>query len=86
MAEVIAVRFKDAGKAYYFDPKGQKVAAGLKVVVDTARGPELGEVVIANQFVDDQSVVKPLRELIRVADADDLRRDEENKKKERKKE
>ncbi|MDD6284621.1 MAG: stage 0 sporulation family protein [Firmicutes bacterium] len=83
MAEVIAVRFKDAGKAYYFDPKGQKVAAGLKVVVDTARGPELGEVVITNKFVDDQSVVKPLRELIRVADADDLRRDEENKKKEK---
>jgi cell fate regulator YaaT (PSP1 superfamily) len=83
MAEVIGVRFKDAGKAYYFDPKGVKVEPGLKVVVDTARGAELGEVVIPNRMVDDQTVVKPLRELIRIADADDLKRNEENTAKEK---
>ncbi len=81
MAEVIGVRFKENGKSYYFDPKGDNYKTGDLVVVDTARGIELGEVANSNLVVSDDDVVHPLREVVRRATDADIRRREENKKK-----
>ena len=78
MAEIVGVRFKDAGKTYYFDPAGHTVAAGDMVVVETARGIECGEVAIPNRTVNDDSVVKPLKSVIRVATEEDKKRVKEN--------
>lgn len=80
--EVIAVRFKPTGKAYFFDPVGQRVSVGDNVILETARGPEFGEVVTANRTVEAKNVVQPLRPLIRVATKEDIEHHELNKKKE----
>lgn len=72
MTEVIGVRFKEVGKIYYFSPKNAKIAAGEKVIVETARGVECGDVVIGNFMVEDEKVVRPLKEIIRVATDEDL--------------
>lgn len=61
MAEVIGVRFKNMGKVYYFDPNGGKLAAGDRVVVETSRGVECGEVAMANRDVADDTIVQPLK-------------------------
>ncbi|MCI5651566.1 MAG: stage 0 sporulation family protein [Ruminococcus bromii] len=78
MAEVIGVRFKNMGKVYYFDPNGEKLDSGDRVVVETARGVECGEVAMANRDVAEESIVQPLKKLIRKATKDDLRRVAEN--------
>ncbi len=83
MAEVVGVRFKDTGKAYYFDPAGEKLRHGDKVIVETARGVECGVVAMENREVKDSTIVQPLRKLVRRATADDLRRTEENRRKEK---
>lgn len=83
MAEVISVRFKDSGKPYYFDPKGEVFSKGDKVIVDTARGMVFGEVTQANTQVDDGEVIQPLREVVRRASAEDERRNLENHRKEK---
>jgi cell fate regulator YaaT (PSP1 superfamily) len=83
MTEVIGVKFSETGKSYYFDPDGQKLSVGQKVVVDTARGVEFGEVSMENSEVPDESVVKPLRKMIRAATQEDIRKNEENRKKEK---
>ncbi len=82
MAEVISVKFKDSGKPYYFDPKGETFAKGDEVIVDTARGMVFGEVTQTNTQVPDETVIQPLREVIRRATEEDVRRDRENKRKE----
>ena len=84
MAEVIGVRFKENGKSYYFDPKGKGYKIGDLVIVDTARGIELGEVANGNQTVPDDDVVQPLREVVRMATDADLKHREELKEKEKK--
>lgn len=84
MTEVIGVRFKQVGKIYYFSPNGVKMPVGEKVIVETARGIECGEVAISNRQINDEGIVKPLKTVIRVANKDDLRRIEENKIKEKK--
>ena len=81
MAEVIGVKFKDAGKVYYFDPDGHTLEQGARVVVETARGIECGTVANANREVPDEEIVKPLKKLLRVATPEDLAHIEENKKK-----
>lgn len=78
MAEVIGVRFKNMGKVYYFDPNSEKLSADDHVVVETARGVECGEVAMANRDVADDSIVQPLKKVIRKATKDDLRRVAEN--------
>ena len=80
MAEVIGVRFKEVGKVYYFDPKGEKLNSGDMVIVETARGIECGQVATANKIVDDENIVHPLKPLIRKATKNDLNHVEENKK------
>lgn len=83
MAEVIGVRFKEVGKIYYFDPDGQELKKGDRVIVETVRGVECGEVALENREISDEEIVKPLKKLIRKADEKDLRALEENKKKEK---
>ena len=83
MAEVIGVRFKEVGKIYYFDPDGNTLKKGDRVIVETVRGIECGEVTMENREVDDEQIVKPLKKLIRSATPDDLETLEKNKKKEK---
>lgn len=66
------------GKVYYFDPNSEKFSADDHVVVETARGVECGEVAMANRDVADDSIVQPLKKVIRKATKDDLRRVAEN--------
>ncbi len=82
MAEVIGVRFKEVGKIYYFDPDSKKLKKGEKVIVETVRGVECGEVALENREISDEEIVKPLKKLIRKATERDLATLEENKKKE----
>ena len=83
MAEVIGVRFKEVGKVYYFDPNNKRLKENDTVIVETSRGIECGKVAIANKEVPDDEIVHPLKKLIRVATKDDLRKLEENAKKEK---
>ncbi len=83
MAAVIGVRFKSTGKVYYFDPKGIKLQKGDMAIVETARGVECGEVAMENREVQDENIVQPLKSLIRKATAEDIKKLEENKAKEK---
>ncbi len=83
MAEVIGVRFKEVGKVYYFDPLNNKLRIGDKVIVETARGLECGEVAMANKEISDDELNHPLKPLVRIATPDDIRRVEENREKEK---
>ena len=78
MTEVIGVRFKKVGKVYYFDPSGLKVEKDQAVIVETARGAEYGEAVMGNELVPDESIVKPLKKVLRVATPADQKTMEEN--------
>ena len=71
MIEVIGVRFKKAGKIYYFDPAEEDISLNSYVIVETVRGVEFGKVVIQNKQVDEEDVVLPLKKVIRVADEKD---------------
>ena len=83
MAEVISVRFKEVGKNYYFDPKGNKFNKGDKVIVETARGMECGEVTIPNRELSEEEITSPLKPVIRLATENDLKTVRENKEKEK---
>ena len=72
MTEVIGVRFKEVGKVYYFSPGKLKVAVGEKVIVETARGVECGTVVIGNFMAEDEDIVRPLKEIFRIATQQDM--------------
>ncbi|SFA49511.1 Cell fate regulator YaaT, PSP1 superfamily (controls sporulation, competence, biofilm development) [Parageobacillus thermantarcticus] len=80
MYNVVGVRFKKAGKIYYFDPGELTIPVGEFVIVETVRGIEYGKVVISNKQVDENDIVLPLKKVIRVADAKDKLIVEENKK------
>ncbi len=82
MTEIIGVRFKSAGKVYYFSPSGQKLEAGALVIVETARGVECGEVVMANRMIEDEKITPPLKPIIRAATEQDKKIMEQNKIKE----
>ncbi|KAB8126539.1 stage 0 sporulation family protein [Gracilibacillus oryzae] len=71
MIEVIGVRFKKAGKIYYFDPSELKFTTEDYVIVETVRGIEFGKVVVANKQVDEEDIVLPLKKVIRMADEQD---------------
>jgi cell fate regulator YaaT (PSP1 superfamily) len=77
---VVGVRFKKAGKIYYFDPGELTIPTGEFVIVETVRGIEFGKVVISNKQVDENDIVLPLKKVIRIADAKDKMVVEENKK------
>ncbi len=82
MTEIIGVRFKNAGKMYYFSPEGNKINAGEKVIVETARGVECGDVVMGCRMVEDEKIVPPLKPIIRIATENDLKILRQNRQKE----
>ncbi|KGP71524.1 PSP1 domain-containing protein [Pontibacillus yanchengensis] len=79
MVEVVGVRFKQAGKIYYFDPDAFQISDQDYVIVETVRGIEFGKVVIANKQVDEEDIVLPLKKVIRIADDKDKLVVSENK-------
>ena len=83
MIKIIGVRFRNAGKIYYFDPKKLPIKKGDHVIVETARGIEYGSVVADASEVTDDQVVQPLKPVIRIANADDNARAQRNKEKEK---
>lgn len=83
MADIVGVRFKRAGKVYYFDPSGIDLEVNDQVVVETTRGPELGQVVIAPGQVLANDVDKPLKPVTRKAEPEDIERVQEFEAKER---
>ncbi len=83
MAEIVGVRFKRAGKVYYFDPAGTDLKANDYVVVKTTRGLELGQVVISPKQVLASDVDKPLKPVVRKAEPDDIERVQKFEDKER---
>ena len=82
MTEVISVKFKEGGKAYYFDPAGQNPKVGDRIIVEMQSGREMGTVSEENHMVSDESIVPPLRKMLRKANEKDFKKLEENKKKE----
>jgi cell fate regulator YaaT (PSP1 superfamily) len=77
--EVVGVNFREAGKIYYFAPGELKLPAGEHVIVETARGVELGTVKVSNKVIKSDQIVSPLKPISRVATADDLAHYEKNK-------
>ncbi len=83
MIEIIGVRFKEAGKVYYFSPNGEVFPVGSKVIVETTRGVECGDVVIANRKFDPEGFTSPIKPIIRPASAEDLAKIQENRAREK---
>ena len=83
MAKIVGVRFKPAGKIYHFNPAGLHINKNDFVIVETARGVELGKVVVAEKEIDAEHITKPLKDVIRIATQDDLRLSEQNRAKEK---
>lgn len=83
MKEVIGVRFRNVGKIYYFGPKDYQINLGDHVIVETARGVEYGYVVLAPNMVEDDAVVQPLKDVLRLATPEDEERELENREKEK---
>ena len=83
MTEIIGVRFKNSGKVYYFNPEGKKYSKGQDVIVETARGVEMGTVAIPNKMSDDGNIVTPLKPVLRAATEKDYKQAEENEQKEK---
>lgn len=84
MIKVIGIRFRQAGKVYYFDPAGLEIEAGDHVIVETARGVEYGTAVGTVREVADEEVVQPLKAVMRLATPEDDKRNADNKQKEEK--
>ena len=82
VTQVISVRFKNKGKVYFFDPNGFSIKPGDSVVVETAKGLEFAECVSGNHEVDDEAVHPPLRPVARVATPEDIKRAEDNRRRE----
>lgn len=83
MIDVIGVRFRRAGKIYYFSPNGFDIKLGDNVIVETARGVEYGNVVIAPRQIEEEEIVSPLKEVIRVATPEDDEIERKNREKEK---
>ena len=83
MTKIIGVRFRTAGKVYYFDHKNMEIKRGQHVIVETARGTEYGHVVVGTKEVSREEVVQPLKPVIRVATAEDDEHARRNREKER---
>ena len=83
MTKIIGVRFRNVGKVYYFSPKDFDICVGDHVIVETARGVEYGNVVLGPKEVEDEKVIQPLREVIRLATPKDDAKEEANRRKEK---
>lgn len=83
MTKVIGVRFRQAGKIYFFSPGKLQVKKGDKVIVETARGVEFGTVVSSPKEVGDSDITQPLKTVLRIATEEDKRNEEKNRQKEK---
>ena len=83
MIKIVGVRFRNAGKIYYFGPGNLDLTAGMHVIVETARGVELGTVMIPTREVNDDSVIQPLKPVIRIATEADEKTALKNREKEK---
>ena len=81
MINIVGVRFKNAGKIYYFDPLDFEIEEDMDVVVETARGLEYGTIVVGKKEIDEESLVSPLKPIIRIATEEDTKIYKENKEK-----
>lgn len=82
MIKVVGVRFKKAGKIYYFDPDKKWIKEGDYVIVETVRGIEYGQIVVGPKMVKEEEIVQPLKKVLRLATAEDIKCNQENKEKE----
>ncbi|GMQ60274.1 stage 0 sporulation family protein [Vallitalea sediminicola] len=83
MIKVIGVRFRKAGKIYYFDPNNLNVEKGQNVIVETVRGIEYGHVVVGIKEVTDDEIIQPLKSVIRITTPEDDKKEEKNRSKEK---
>lgn len=83
MINVIGVRFRKAGKVYFFDPAGYDIETGQKVIVETSRGVEYGSIVLGPRDVEEDKIIPPLKSVIRVATDEDNEINKRNKEKEK---
>ena len=83
MIDVVSIKFKNRGKNYFFDPGKLDIKTGDKVIVETSKGLEIADCIRGNHAVMETAVVQPLRPVVRIATADDLRVTEINKKREK---
>ncbi|MCD8156747.1 MAG: stage 0 sporulation family protein [Clostridiales bacterium] len=83
MITIVGVRFRQAGKIYYFDPKDLPIERGSHVIVETARGIEYGTVILPPKGIPDDEISKPLKAVIRMATPEDDRREARNRERER---
>jgi cell fate regulator YaaT (PSP1 superfamily) len=83
MTKVIGVRFRQAGKIYFFSPGKLHIKQGEKVIVETARGVEFGHVVAGTKEVPDEEITQPLKAVLRIATEEDKRNEEKNREKEK---
>lgn len=79
MTKVIGVRFRPAGKIYFFAPGRLNISNGDKVIVETARGVEFGSVVVGEKEVEDERIMLPLKPVIRIATEEDIKKEEKNR-------
>ncbi|HZJ57350.1 MAG TPA: stage 0 sporulation family protein [Clostridia bacterium] len=82
MQEVVGVRFKKAGKIYYFNPDSVELNKGQCAIVETSRGIEYGEIVVGPKYVSEEDIVSPLKKVIRRATEEDSQTVRENQTKE----
>lgn len=83
MIKVVGVRFKKAGKIYYFDPEKKWINNGDFVIVETIRGIEYGQVVVGPKMVKEEDIIQPLKKVLRLATEEDIITNQENKEKEK---
>ena len=83
MIKIVGVRFRKAGKIYYFDPAGMEIETGTHVIVETARGIEFGTVMLPPREMEEDGVVQPLKPVIRIATEADEITEQKNKEKEK---
>ncbi|MGF6377051.1 cell fate regulator YaaT (PSP1 superfamily) [Clostridiales Family XIII bacterium PM5-7] len=81
MVKVAGVRFKSAGKVYYFDPDQLDIKLNDNVIVETARGMEFGTITMDPTEIKDEDVIQPLKKIVRIANAEDQKRHDENEQK-----
>ena len=78
LIEIVGINFREAGKIYYFSPGKIKTSLGDRVIVETARGVEIGTVKIPNKRIPVSETVSPLKEITRIATPDDIKKDAKN--------
>ena len=83
MEKVIGVRFRNAGKIYFFSPGKLYIPRGKHVIVETARGVEYGYVVVGTKEVEESKIIQPLKPVIRIATAEDDAKEAANREKEK---